>query len=154
MKDDRDPVTVEEMLRTKAATGYDPVQVMVGIRGVNENDVVIAIAGARYSVKGNHVVLLEDGAAPVAEPTAEEGNTNSPQSEPAADAGNAEAGAAGGGEGALTEELQNRLDGVALKLGAQEVLFDHESEAGTVYKAVDVAGEVVATGTLAELEAL
>ena len=77
--------TTEQTLRDLFATGYDPVKLEVYARGINESNLEVSIAGQKYSVKGNEISLI--GAGKVAEPvnaTPQDGNTNSPKSDPAA----------------------------------------------------------------------
>lgn len=74
--------TLETTLREKIATGYDPVTLNVAVRAVNEENVEVAIEGVKYSVRGNVVSEFRTRDSAPVEPTPEEGNTNSPKSEP------------------------------------------------------------------------
>lgn len=103
--------TLETIVRDKLSTGYDPVKLEVSARGINEGNIEVAIEGIKYSITGNRVQEISGNAGSgdtaaepstpdgdvetntaAEEPTAEEGNTNSPQSEPDVAQGDAAAG--------------------------------------------------------------
>lgn len=50
--------TIEEKLRDKFATGYDPVELKVSAKGINDENLEVTIEGQPYSVKGNTVSFL------------------------------------------------------------------------------------------------
>ena len=50
--------TLEETIREKLATGYDPVTLSVSAKGVNEANIEVDIEGISYSVVGNDVKQL------------------------------------------------------------------------------------------------
>lgn len=82
--------TLETTLREKIATGYDPVTLNVAVRAVNEENIEVSIEGQKYSVRGNTVSEVRGrGFQPASTETVgedvlpEDGNTNSPKSDPA-----------------------------------------------------------------------
>jgi len=80
--------TLETTLREKIATGYDPVTLNVAVRAVNEENIEVSIEGQKYSVRGNTVSEVHGRGQdhvptePVGEALPEDGNTNSPKSDP------------------------------------------------------------------------
>lgn len=103
--------TLEAVIREKLNTGYDPITLTVGARGINENNLEVDIEGINYSVSGNELSCLDlepasessntpadnsgtDGCGVLSQeeldttaPTPEEGSTVSPQSAGAAEEG-------------------------------------------------------------------
>lgn len=157
--------TLEQTLRDKIATGYDPVQLSVAVRAVNEANVEVSIEGVKYSVTGNdvsHIVSRKDtpaaetpeqAASNAAVPTAEEGNANSPQTEPAtADAGVEGSGAAGAGDDTVKQPItQERLD--AIKTGYAAFTIEHNGDAeSSVWNVLNEQGGIIAAGSIEELE--
>lgn len=50
--------TIEQTLRDKFATGYDPVQLAVSARAINEENLEVTIEGISYSVRGDAILHL------------------------------------------------------------------------------------------------
>lgn len=142
--------TLEQVIREKLSTGYDPIQLAVSARSINEENVEVTIEGFPFSVKGNDVSTLGR--------PAHEGAT---EIEPAADTAEGE----GSGPNLVStepapltpygEDIQTRInellevEGVA---GYQEIA-PLESGGELRYSLVDSHGQQLALGTLDELEA-
>lgn len=77
--------TLEAVIRDKLNTGYDPVTLTVGARGVNENNLEVEIEGIHYSVSGNELSCLDQ------EPASESSDTPAEPSTPGGEAGLADA---------------------------------------------------------------
>lgn len=52
--------TLEDIIREKFNTGYDPVTLSVKAKSINEENLEVLIEGIRYNVKGNHVESFEN----------------------------------------------------------------------------------------------
>ena len=50
--------TIESILREKIATGFDPFTISVSPKEISEENIVVAIEGKKYSVKGDELSLL------------------------------------------------------------------------------------------------
>lgn len=151
--------TLEQVIREKLSTGYDPIQLAVSARSINEENVEVTIEGFPFSVKGNDVSTLgrpARGGATEIEPAADTvegegegaGVVSSESTEPAPLTPYGEAKARQDDIQARINELLE-VEGVA---GYQEIA-PLESGGELRYSLVDSYGHQLALGTLDELEA-
>ncbi len=144
--------TLEQVIREKLATGYDPVQLAVSARGINEENIEVTIEGFPFSIKGNEVSTLGRPA-----------RGGATEIEPAGDAGEGEA----TGDTVVSDESTepdavtessdqlriNQLLEIPGVAGYAEVA-PLETGGEKRYALVDSLNQQLAVGTLDELEAM
>lgn len=140
--------TLEDTLREKFKTGYDPVNVKVKMKAMNEENLEVSIEGIAFSIVDNSVVeIVKKSAAVPAETAPAAGEDSTP---PAPDT-------APPSEGSPIS-FEERAQAVMAAYGAAVLKPINEDTAKTygdlVYAATHESGEVIATGTLEELELL
>lgn len=107
------PKTLEETIREKFATGYDPIKLDVHARAINEANIEVKIAGHTYSVVDNNISLIEKKSAEFVGPQqpAEEIPADPAHPVNGGDSGNPEENAPVGNDPDTTEEAKTNSSG-------------------------------------------
>ena len=147
--------TLEDTLREKFKTGYDPVNVKVKMKAMNEENLEVSIEGVSYSIVDNAVSeIAKKSAAVPAEPEAEK--TPELPEDPAHPVNGGSVTPPDGMDQTAPVSFDERAQAVMAAYGAATLKPINEDTAKTygdlVYAATHENGEVIATGTLEELE--
>lgn len=143
------PAPLEDIVRDKFATGYDPITLNVSARAMNENNVEVFIEGKLYSISGNNVVYVDKKGKVVVAEAATAGEPQTGLQEPVEVA--ASLGASSDAK-ELTELMP--IKSIMEAYGATQ--YGPAATAGngdTIFELYNDAGSVLATGTWPELDA-
>lgn len=159
--------TLEDVVREKFATGYDPIKLQASLKQNNEENLVITIEGKTFSLRDNTLSLIEkkshaapttgtDKEGPPAPPADPEHPVNQEPPAPTENptAGGAEDQGSTAPAPSSTPELEERIQAVLRAHSAAELVTDGTADSGeTIYVVMLENGDTVGRGTIAELEA-
>lgn len=153
---------LELIMREKFATGYDPIKLQVKMKSSNDENLEVSIEGIAYSVRNNHMVLIEKKGGHLkltsVEPKTTEPSVTPETPEPVAPGASEPTDSSSPASDAATPSTEpadhaERLQNVIAGFGGTETQPVTTADNGeTVLNVNDAEGNVLATGTLAELE--